>query len=115
MRVLAEPSFRFGDADQAKQLDSTLLCLWGIELLMKGDGFADLVAHRVDGVQRRHGLLEDHGDLVAANVAHLLITLLQEILTVKEDFAAHDLARRVGDEAHNRECRDGLAATRFAH
>ena len=35
------------------------------------NGFGDLVAGGEDGVQGRHRLLEDHRDLVAANVAQL--------------------------------------------
>ena len=40
--------------------------------LVRGDGFFDLPAHRVLGVQARQRVLEDHRDVVAAQRAELL-------------------------------------------
>ena len=41
--------------------------------------FGDLLADRHHRVERRHRLLEDHRDLVAAHVAHLLLGELEQI------------------------------------
>ncbi len=38
--------------------------------VMGADGFGDLGADLHDGVEGGHGLLEDHGDLAAADAAH---------------------------------------------
>ena len=40
---------------------------------MRPDHLDDLVADAVDGVQRAHRILEDHGDLLAADVAQLVV------------------------------------------
>jgi hypothetical protein len=47
------------------------------------DGFGDLPADAHDGVERRHGLLKDHGEGAAAVRAHLIFTEGEEVLGVE--------------------------------
>ena len=47
-----------------------------------GDRLDDLVADRVDRVQRRHRVLEDHRDLVAAHVAQPRLGQLEQVLAL---------------------------------
>src|SRR5664280_2275271 len=115
MGVLAEAPFGLGDAYQVKHLDGTLLRLNAIDLLMQGNGFTDLIPNRVDGVERCHGFLEDHGDFVTAYHSHLFFILLEKVFPIEEDLASDDLARRVGNKAHDREGCNGFSATRLAH
>src|SRR5664280_488191 len=115
MGVLAIATLRFWDADQVKHLDRSLLRLSVIDLLMQGKGFTDLIANRVDGVERCHGFLEDHRDFVAAYHSHLFFILLEKVFSMEEDLASDDLARRVGNEAHDREGCNRFSATRLAH
>ena len=53
------------------------------------DGFGDLPSHRHDGIEGRHGLLKDHGDLAPTIVAHLLRFQGQQILALETDRAFH--------------------------
>ena len=82
---------------------------------MQHHRFGDLLPDGQHGVQRGHRLLEDHGDAVAADLAHLIFRQLQEIGPVEEDLAVHDLARGLGDQAHHGEGVHTLAAARLAN
>src|SRR5450759_278084 len=115
MRVLAEAPFGLGDADQVKHLDGTLLRLGVIDLLMQGNSFTDLIANRVDRIERCHGFRKDHGNLVATYHAHLFFMLLEKIFPMEEDLASDDLARRIRNETNNRESCNGFSTTRLAH
>ena len=64
-------------------------------------------------VERRSRLLEDHRDSVAADVAHLLVGLLEQVLAVEDDLTALDHARS-RDKAHDRERGHALATARLA-
>jgi hypothetical protein len=81
---------------------------------MQDDGFGDLRARRVDGVQARHGLLEDHRDLIAADASHLGLLRLPEVFAAELDGSRFDAARRRGDEAQDGERHDALAAATLA-
>ena len=61
------------DADQLAASRSRVLRRLGApSAWCSRSGFADLLADRVDRVERGHRLLEDHRDLIAADVAHLV-------------------------------------------
>src|ERR1700677_3665271 len=79
---------------------------------MHDDGFGDLLAHRIERVERRHRLLEDHRDGRAAQTAHLALALRQQVLAVKADRPAH---LRVAQQPKDRQCGHALARTRFAY
>ena len=56
------------DADHFQHLIHTGLQLGaGMPLVVHQERLKDLVAYRQHGVQRCHGILKDHGDLLAAN------------------------------------------------
>ena len=60
---------------------------------MRPDHLDDLIADAVDRVQRRHRILEDHRDALAADVAQLVVVELGQIAAVELDRAGD---RRVG-------------------
>src|SRR5262249_18003485 len=76
---------------------------------------ADLAVHGEHGVEGSHRVLKDHGDAVAADIADLIVVHLQDVIALEGDFAIDDLAGWRGDEAHQRERRNGLAAAGLAH
>ena len=59
--------------------------------------------------------MEDHGDLSAPVLAHLLDGQAQQVLPVKEDLAGDDLPRRVGNQAHDAPGQGGLARAGLPH
>ena len=82
---------------------------------MQVDGLADLHTHGQRRVQGTHGLLKNHRNAVATHGTNLGFTQLEQVLPVKQDFAAFDLARRVGNQPQDRQGSDAFARARFAH
>src|SRR6185436_18459074 len=76
-------------------------------------GLADLIADGEHRVQRRHRLLEDHRDPVAADRAHLGLGQGEQVPAAVADLARGDAARR-RDQPHDRERGHALAAAGFA-
>ena len=74
----------------------------------------DLEADRQHRIERAHRLLENHRDIAAADGAHFIGRQLQQIAALKHDAAADDAAGGFGQELHDGERRNRLAATRFA-
>ncbi len=114
VRVRVDLLRRIRNADLVQEVDRALVRFARRKPLVQAQDFGDLVTHREDGVERRHRLLEDHRDPVAADLAHLGFGHLHEVLAAEDHLAADDLAGRVRDEAHGREARDGFARTGFA-
>ena len=84
------------------------------DVLMQLHRLAQLRADRVDRVQRRHRILEDHRDLVAADLAQLVGIDLQQI-PVLEDRLTFGRGVLLRVQAHDRHAGDALAAARLAH
>ena len=81
---------------------------------METHGLGDLVAHREHRVERRHRLLEDHRDLVAPDLRHLVLGELREVAALEHDRRGRlDPARQV-DQPHDRERGHRLAAAGLA-
>jgi hypothetical protein len=62
------PQLGVGDAHQVEQVDRALPRLFAGDVVVGLDRLDDLVADGVDGRQRRQRVLEDHGELVAADL-----------------------------------------------
>ena len=106
--------FGLRDADHLQQLDRALRRGLLVHLQVQLERLGDLAPDRQHRVERRHRLLEDHRDLVAADVPDLVLVHLEEVFALEEDLAADDLARRVRDQPQDRERADALAAAALA-
>ena len=73
----------------------------------------DLAADGEHRVQRARGLLEDHRDPVAPDVAHPVFRGLEQVFTLEQDLAPDDDAGRIGNEAKHRHGADALPARAF--
>ena len=71
VRIGAEPALRILDADLVEQVEDALARGAVGEAPVQFQDFADLLLDRVQRVQRAHGLLEDHRDVVAADRAQV--------------------------------------------
>ena len=60
--------------------------------LVHPDRLGHLVADGEQRVQRGHGILQDHGDALAAHAAHLGVGFLQQVLALEQHPAAGDAA-----------------------
>src|SRR5262249_21492047 len=87
------------------------------EAAVGGHGLADLVADPQHGVHGRHGVLEDHRDVAAAELADLLVRHRGDVrgpAVAPQDDAAPDDAAGIGDEPEDGERGHRLAAPGFA-
>ena len=83
--------------------------------LVQEDHLLDLEPDGEHGIERGHGLLEDHGYLVAPDPANALLVEAQEIGTLEENPAADDPAGRLGDEPKDGQREHRLSAPGLAH
>src|SRR4051794_4790774 len=104
---------RLRDADEVQHLDGAVLRRAPLDAFMQAQRLAQLAPDRQHRIEAGHRLLEDHADVVAADVAHRALGQRQEIAALKPDRAG-DLAGRLGDEAQDRVRGDGLAAAALA-
>src|SRR5262249_15582370 len=115
MRVIVDAAPRRGDADHLEQLDRAVARGPTVHVFVQLQGLADLAPDRQHGIQRRHWILENHGDVIAADTAHLLVVELQQVAPVEQHLTAHDAPWRRRDEAHEGERAHALAAATLAH
>ena len=112
--VALEALTRVRDADELEHLDGPLLGGLVLDLFMGEDRLDELFADRDDRVERGHRVLEDHGDLAAAQVPHLIVGQLDEVDAAEEDLAAGDPAGRLRQETQQGQRGHALAAARLA-
>ena len=110
----AEPLLGLGDADLRQKLEHAGAGGRVVHAAVQLQDLAHLLLDGVQRVERRHRLLEDDRDAVAADLAHLGVGDLEQVLAVEEDLARRMRRRRIGQEPHDRERGDRLAGARFA-
>ena len=113
MRVFVGAPLGLRNAHAAQQVDRARPRRAASETLMQDERLGDLPADPHDRIERGHRLLEHHRDGVAADVAHDRLGQADELAAV-EPHAAFDPPGRLGDEAHDGERGDALAAAGFA-
>ncbi len=100
------------DAHLLQDGDGLLGLVVGAGLRVLTQHVLDLVADLADRVQRRARVLEDHGDLAPAQVAHLALTGLAHVDAGKRDGAFGDTPGAIQD-AHHGIRGDGFAGPGF--
>ena len=113
MRIFVDAFFRRRNADRPEHFDGPVVRFPPAEALVQADGFADLVADRVNRVERGHRFLEDHRDVVSAHVAHPRLGGVEQVLAGQPDRALGDPARRHRHQPHDGERGHALAAAGF--
>ena len=112
MRVDVDAPLGVGDLDQREQLDRPLPSRLGSHRVVAAQHLGDLEADGVDGVERRHRLLEDHRRLSAADLAQRVAVDADDLLAAQLDRAAHrGVLRQQPEHRHRRRrlARSGLA------
>ena len=78
VRVVVDALLGGRDADQLQQLDGARSRpARSVMFRCSCSDFADLAADGQHRVERGHRVLEDHGDLVAADMAHLVLVVVR--------------------------------------
>ncbi len=107
------PPGRIRDSDLIQQFQHPFLQCPALETDMLPQDFRNLLTGSQYRVERGHRLLEDHGDTIAADSAHLHLGFLQQILAMKFDSAGNHSATR-WHQLHDRQRRHRFAATGLA-
>ena len=84
VRILVEPAFGVGDADELQQLDGAGARLRVVHSHVDRQRLGDLQPDGEQRVERGHRLLEDHRDVAAADLAHLLVVEIEQALAVED-------------------------------
>src|SRR3954447_3495198 len=87
VRIVVHPLGRGRDAHAVHELDGLLLRLLARHAAVRAEHLADLEADAVHGVQRGEGVLEDHRDPGAADLALLLRREGQQVAALEPDLA----------------------------
>ena len=103
-----------GDADQLQHFHGALDGLVLADIFMQADTFGDLLAHAHDRVQAGHGVLEDHGDVLAADLLKLRRAEAEHIVAADRDLAAFDDSGGIGHQVQQCQSRGGLACAGLA-
>ena len=115
VRVLPEARVGGRDAQAPQRPEHPLAQRRAAQALVEPHHLPHLDADGERGVQRRHRVLEHHGDLLAAHPAHLGRALVEEVLSLEQDATADDAPRRLGHEPYQRQAGDRLARARLSH
>ena len=83
--ILMDPFLRFGNTDKLQHFQCAFLCLFPVAVSMENNSFPELVADCKRRIQRRHGILENNTDLIAADFSHFLIALAHQFFPVELD------------------------------
>ncbi len=79
---------------------------------MQHQHFHQLILDLHVGIQRGHGVLEDHGDLLGADLVELVFRQIEDLVTLKLGRPRYDAV--LGQQPHDGKCRLGFAGARFA-
>ena len=114
MGILLYHNLRIGDFDIRQHLDGCLGCLLLGHVAVNDKGLRKLPLHREHRVQGGHGLLENDGNLIAADMIHLAHGNLREILSIKDDLTGVHIAIAI-QQPQNTHGGDGFAGTGLTH
>ncbi len=93
MGIVAKTLFRSRNAHFLEHLDGAIARLPLSQVQVQPHRLGDLFADRQHRVERGHRILEDHRDLIAANLAHLALALVGQVLPEQFDAIARDGSR----------------------
>ena len=116
MRIVAGAAGGVGNGDVVHGVDGAVRSLLSWKCIVGEDGFGDLVADAHDRVERGHGLLKNHGDARAAELAHVIVGKLEEIARrcrfrrrdISPEMRACGGSRRMSGERGDRICRSRI-------
>ncbi len=114
MGEVLEPLLGGRDAHLLHQLEGGLHAVLAAHAAVHPEHLGDLEADRVDRVQGRERVLEDHGDLLAALVLHLALGQREQVGALQEHSATGDKAGRGVQDAHDGLRGDALAGAGLA-
>ncbi len=118
--IAVEDQLRVREPNLLEELNCPLPCLLPAHTAVEHERFHDLLSAAEDRVQRGHGFLEDHGDVVSPILLHLPFRELQQVYNgpigmVEENLPAEDSPRRSWHQAQYGESRDRFPRAGFSN
>ena len=113
-RVVVQAVAGARDADLAEELDDPVRRGLLGQAHVLADRLGDLEPDGQRGVQAGERVLEDEPDLLAAQLAHVVVADLEHVDPVEQDLAGDDPPGRIGHEAGDRQRGHALAAAGLA-
>ena len=113
MRIIARPLLRLGQRYFAQRFDGPRASFAARHASMRFHRLSHLIADAHHRIQRRHGLLEDHGDARATHLPHLLLRQLQQFFSFQPDAAGSARLRR--QQPHDGQRGHRFSRAGFAH
>ena len=114
MRIARQALFGITDANLGQKFNHADTRCRVVEVLMQLYDFAHLLFDGVQGIERRHRLLEDDRYFLPADAAHIVFSCLDDIHAIEHDLARW-MRRGVWQKFQYRKRRHGLARTGFAN
>ena len=114
MRIALQPRFGIGDADLRQQFEDARARRRAGHAAMQEQDFADLLLDRVQRIERGHRLLEDDGDVGAANLANVPLGQAEQILALEHHLAGRMARRRIRQQLHDRQRGRRFSRSRLA-
>ena len=111
VRVIFQTLWCVRNTDKFEKFLRTYGCLFFGHPHVLAQGFHDLHADVVNGVQRRHRVLKHKPDLATTHPAQSFGVNLQQVLPVKHHRASTNIGRRRGQQAQQGHHGDGFART----
>ena len=110
-----EPQCRIGELYPLEQFHNSVTSLVTTQSAVKGEGLAHLALDRVQRIQTRHRLLEDHRDAVAADGLQSFRRRPEQLFAAKADRSRGVTGSRVGKQLEHTQSGHRLARSRFPH
>jgi hypothetical protein len=114
VRIVVDAPVGRGNASGCQQIDRALARRRLRHVQVRGDRLDELLADRVQRVERGQRILEDRADLAPADLAHVVVRQVVDAQPVELDLAGGDAAGRL-EQADDRRPREALACARLAH
>src|SRR4030081_2173912 len=87
MRIALEPRLRIGNADLSEQFERPPPRPLATDAAVKLQDFTDLGLNRMQRIERGHRLLEDDGNVVAADAANLALRQAEQFPALEANAA----------------------------
>ena len=86
-----------------EELDDPLFCFVFARRFMLQNHFANLETAFVDGIERGHGFLKNHGDAFASHIGHVFFPIVLDFLASDLDAVGLDTAHPFVEQTHHRQ------------
>ena len=112
MRIGIEAAFGRGDLHLLEQFERAGMGLFRRHILVAQNRFGDLLAQRIDRIERQHRLLKDHRNRAPAHIPDFGFRQCHNVMAINND-ASFDLRCLFGMQAQQRAQSDAFARARF--